>query len=181
MVDRLGSMVETVARVAALPYVWPCPPDAASARAAGAGSCASKHALLREELAAIGVASRPLFVVGALVPDALAGDPEVAVALGLPEVHECLTVSVPGGGPCLVDVTWDPPLLAAGLAGTRLWDGRSDMVVAVGSPSGWWAPDPERLRAEKEALRSRLYGDGDRERRDRALAAMASRFAEWRR
>jgi hypothetical protein len=180
-VDQHGSMLEAVARVGALPYLWPCPPDAESARRAGAGSCASKHALLQEDLAGLGVGARPLFVVGSLVPDVLVDDPEVAVGVGLLEVHECLTVSVPDVGPCIVDVTWDPPLLDAGLAGTRRWDGRSDMVVAVGAPSGWWAPDPDRLREEKEALRARLYGNGDRQRRDRVLAAMAARFAEWRR
>lgn len=172
---------EAVHRVASLPYVWPCPPDAGSARASGTGSCASKHALLREELAEIGIPSRPLFVAGALVPPVLADDPEIATGVGLVEVHECLTVSVPEVGPCLVDVTWDPPLLGAGLPGTRVWDGASDMAVAVGSPIAWWAPDPGRLREEKEALRSRIYGGTDRAVRDRVLAAMASRFEGWRR
>jgi hypothetical protein len=175
-----GLLVETVHRVAAMPYVWPCPPDASSARVAGTGSCASKHALLREDLARLGVSSRPLFVAGALVPPILADDPEMAPGVGLVEVHECLSVSVRGVGPCLVDVTWDPPLLEAGLPGTRVWDGSSDMEVAVGSPMGWWAPDPDRLREEKEALRSRLYGPEDRAVRDRVLATMASRFEAWR-
>lgn len=179
MVER--RLVDVVHRLASLPYVWPCPPDAGSARASGSGSCASKHALLGEELAAIGISSRPLFVAGALVPPALADDPEISAGVGLVEVHECLTVSVPGVGPCLVDVTWDPALLDAGLPGTPVWDGASDMEVAVGSPAAWWAPDPGRLREEKEALRARLYGPSDREVRDRVLAAMASRFEEWRR
>lgn len=173
--------VETVHRVASLPYVWPCPPDAGSARSSGTGSCSSKHALLSEELAEIGISSHHLFVAGALVPSVLADDPEIAAGVGLVEVHECLTVSVPGAGPCLVDVTWDPPLIEAGLPGTRAWDGASDMAVAVGSPIGWWAPDPRNLRSEKEALRARLCGPADRAVRDRVLAAMADRFAAWRR
>ncbi|HVM52981.1 MAG TPA: hypothetical protein VM262_07270 [Acidimicrobiales bacterium] len=180
-VDRLSLMLEVVARVQALPYVWPCPPTAASAREAAVGSCASKHALLREELDALGIASRPMFVVGVLVPELLADDPEIAAGAGLLEVHECLTASVPDVGPCVVDVTWDPPLLDRGLLGTRDWDGRSDMAVAAADPVGWWAPDPARLRTDKEALRARLYDDGDRQIRDRVLAAMAARFAEWRR
>ncbi|HEY8768584.1 MAG TPA: hypothetical protein VIP09_15205 [Dehalococcoidia bacterium] len=70
----------------------PTPPDAASARAAGEGSCASKHALLAEELAAIGRQSLPLLVVGSLVPTMLKTDPELAPGTHLSEVHECLTV-----------------------------------------------------------------------------------------
>ena len=177
--DRV--LVEVVHRVASLPYVWPCPPDAGSARVSGMGSCSSKHALLAEELTRLGISSRPMFVAGALVPSVLANDPEIAAGVGLVEVHECLTVSVPGVGLCVVDVTWDPPLLAAGLPGTRMWDGVSDMEMAIGGPLGWWAPNPEKLRAEKEALRSRLYGPGDRAERDRVLATMAKRFAAWRR
>lgn len=173
-------LLDTVHRVASLPYVWPCPPDAGSARTSGSGSCASKHALLREELAEIGISSRPLFVAGALVPPVFADDPDIALGVGLIEVHECLTVSVPGVGSCLVDVTWDAPLLDAGLPGTQLWDGASDMEVSVGSPAAWWAPDPGRLREEKEALRSRLYYGVDQEVRDRVLAVMGLRFEAWR-
>ena len=164
----------------ALPYVWPSPPDAAAAEAAGAGSCASKHALLASRLAAMGVTSRPLFVVGPLVPALLAGDPDIAPGVGLLEVHELLTVSMPGLGPVRVDVTWDPPLVARGLPGTIGWDGATDMTVAVGEATPAWAPDPSRLRVEKEAMRSRLYSGDDREVRDRVLAAMSARFAAWR-
>ena len=51
-------MIETVVHaIQAMPYVWPCPPEAAWARRNGAGSCASKHALLAEELEGIGLTS----------------------------------------------------------------------------------------------------------------------------
>lgn len=177
---RRAEVVRLAAEVRRLPYVWPAPPDAASAAAAGAGSCASKHALLADRLAAALVASRPLFVVGPLVPAVLAGDPEMADGAGLLEVHELLTVTVPGAGPVLVDVTWDPPLVAAGLPATVDWDGCSDMVPAVAATGPGWAPDPARLREEKEALRARIHSAAERAVRDRVLAAMSRRFAAWR-
>ena len=96
------------------------------------------------------------------------------------EVHECLSVSMPGMGPVRVDVTWDPPLVRRGLPGTLGWDGGSDMAVAVGDSPDWWAPDPTRLREEKEALRSRLYSREQRTVRDQVLERMSRRFAEWR-
>jgi hypothetical protein len=179
-------VVAAVEGVRALPYVWPAAPTAESAASTGVGSCASKHALLAERLSALGVACRPLFVLGALVPagagsgDLWDGDPAIAAAVGLVEVHECLTVVVPGQGPLLVDVTWDPPLLERGLPGAAPWDAASDMALAVGPALGMWVPDPSRLRQDKEALRARLYGLGERERRDAALAAMSARFATWR-
>lgn len=122
-----------------------------------------------------------MFVVGLLVPPGLADDPDIAEGADLVEVHELLTVSLPGVGPCRVDITWDPPLIHAGLGGTLDWDGESDMAVAVGEPSAFYAPDPGRLREEKEALRRRLYSEHDRERRDRTLAAMSARFELLRR
>lgn len=169
-----------VADVMAMPYVWPVPPDPSSAAATGVGSCASKHALLAERLRSIGVASRPLFVVGPLVPSILATDPPFDAGASLLEVHECLTVSMPEVGPLLVDVTWDPVLVHRGLPGTLDWDGHADMAVAVGSGGLTWAPDPTRLREEKEALRARLYRRGDRTVRDRVLGAMSNLFATWR-
>lgn len=161
--------------------VWPSEPSAEAVRRTGVGSCASKHALLREELAALGVESRPMFVVGPLVPEMLHADPVIGLGAGLVEVHEFLSVSVPGVGPCRVDVTWDPALVRAGLSGQTDWDGSSDMALAVGEASAFWAPDPGRLREEKELLRSRLYSGADRARRDTTLAAMSERFAQWRR
>jgi hypothetical protein len=169
-----------VRRVQAMPYTWPTPPDAASARAAGTGSCASKHALLAEELTAIGLQSLPLLVVGSLVPQMLKTDRELAPGAHLSEVHECLTVLTPWAGPLRLDVTWDPVLIRHGLPGTLDWDGRTDMLLAVGEGGPCWSVPRERLREAKEALRSRLYRPGERELRDRVLAAMAQRFAQWR-
>lgn len=178
--DLKAQAIALVREVQSLPYAWPAPPDADSARRMGAGSCASKHALLTEELAAIGVESRPLFVVGKLVPEMLADDPELAAGAHLPEVHECLTVITPWAGPLRVDVTWDPPLVARGLPGTLAWDGETDMLLAGGETGPGWSVPREGQRAAKEALRSRLYGPGERELRDRTLTALAKRFEEWR-
>lgn len=175
-----AAAVRMVAEVQALPYRWPAVPDGASAAAAGAGSCASKHALLRERLSTVGVDSRPLFVVGPLVPEFLAADPEFVGGVSLLEVHECLTVTMPDVGAVRVDVTWDPPLVERGLAGTLGWRGTSDMALAVGDSGPGWSPDPANLRFEKEALRARLYSPADRAIRDRVLAALSRRFCAWR-
>jgi hypothetical protein len=110
----------------------------------------------------------------------LAGDPALEPGARLPEVHECLTVLTPWAGPLRVDVTWDPPLIAHGLPGTLDWDGSSDMLVAVGETGPGWSVPREGLRTAKEALRSRLYGPGERDLRDRTLAALAKQFEEWR-
>lgn len=163
-----------------MPYVWPSPPDADSARKRGMGSCASKHALLAEELETHGIRSQPMFVVGTLVPRLLADDPEMAPGAHLAEVHECLTVLTPWAGPLRVDVTCDPLLIGRGLPGTLEWDGRTDMPLAVGESGPCWAVPREGLREAKEALRSRLYRKGEREVRDRVLAALARRFERWR-
>ena len=173
-------IVLIVRRVQAMPYVWPSPPDADSARTSGVGSCASKHALLAEELLAAGIESLPLLVVGPLVPRVLADDPAIAPGQLLPEVHECLTVLTPWAGPLRVDVTWDPPLIVRGLYGTLNWDGRSDMSLAVGEGGPCWSVPRERLRPAKEALRLRLNKPGEREIRDSTLTAMARCFEEWR-
>ncbi|HEY5624943.1 MAG TPA: hypothetical protein VIT93_00490 [Dehalococcoidia bacterium] len=180
MNDRLRA-VELVRAVQALPYAWPAPPDAASCRRIGAGSCASKHALLAEELLALGIESAPMFAVGPLVPQVLADDPEIAPGAGLQEVHELLAVHTPWSGPLRVDVTWDPPLIARGLPGTLGWDGESDMLIAVGESAECRIARRDGLREAKEALRDSIYKGGDRELRDRVLAAMARRFEEWRR
>lgn len=178
--DPKAQTIALVHWVQAMPYAWPSPPDAASARRTGSGSCASKHALLAEELAAIGIESCPLFVVGKLVPDILTGDPALAAGEHLPEVHECLTAITPWAGPLRVDVTWDTPLVVRGLPGTLDWDGESDMMLAVGEPGPGWSVSLEGLREAKEALRSRLYGPGERELRDRTLATLAKLFEGWR-
>lgn len=171
---------QVVEEVMALPYVWPAGSDADWARRAGAGSCSSKHALLADRLAALGVPSRPLFVVGSLVPQVLEDDPRFHDGRHLLEVHECLTVSLTDVGPLTVDVTWDPPLIERGLPGTLQWDGRSDMQIAVGMALAAWAPDPALARQEKEAIRTRLYGPDERTLRDRILAGLSSEFESWR-
>jgi hypothetical protein len=55
--------------------------DAAFARRSRTGSCASKHALLAEELAAVGIEITPLLAVGHLVPNALRDEGEFAHGL----------------------------------------------------------------------------------------------------
>lgn len=62
--DLVAAMVRVVCQVQAVPYVWPGEPTAAAVRSTGVGTCASKHAFLREELLALGIDSRPLFVIG---------------------------------------------------------------------------------------------------------------------
>ena len=114
------------------------------------------------------------------MPEALQEDPEIAPGAHLLEVHECLTVLTPWTGPLRVDVTWDPLLIQRGLPGTLDWDGQSDMLVAVGENQPSWSVPREGLREAKEALRARLYRAGERRVRDKVLAAMAARFAEWR-
>jgi hypothetical protein len=180
MTTAIQRTIAIVRRVQAMPYAWPSQPDAASARAAGEGSCASKHALLSEELALIGLQSLPLLVGGSLVPRVLQADPELAPGAHLSEVHECLTALTPWAGPLRVDASWDPVLIQHGLPGTLDWDGKSDMLLAVGEGGPCWSVPREGLRKEKEALRLRLYRPGERELRDRVLAAMAQRFAQWR-
>lgn len=169
-----------VKRIQEIPYSWPSPPDAASVKATGVGTCASKHALLAEELLAAGIESLPLLVVGPLVPRILADDPEMEPGRFLPEVHECLTVLTHRAGPLRVDVTWDPPLIDRGLPGTLNWDGHNDMSIAIGEGGPCWAVPRDGLREAKEALRNRLYRGNERDIRDRTLAAMSRRFEEWR-
>ncbi len=160
--------------------MWPGEPTADAVRSSGRGTCASKHALLAEKLDALGVRSLPLLVVGPLVPDALAREADCREGLGLREVHECLTVLLPWAGPALVDVTWDPALVAHGLEATLAWSGDGDMKVAVAAEGTGWAVDRATLRSSKEALRRRLYSAAERERRDRVLSAISSHFARWR-
>jgi hypothetical protein len=124
-----AELVRLAREVQRLPYRWPAPPDAASTEASGAGSCAGKHALLAQRLAAAGLPCAPLLVVGPLAPPLW---PDLAdEADGLLEVHECLTALTPWSGPLTVDVTWHPAAVDAGLPGVEEdWDGRSDTATA---------------------------------------------------
>jgi len=128
-------LVELSRSVQVLPYRWPAPPDAAGTEVAGGGSCAGKHALLAERLHSAGLQARPLLVVGPLAPRLW---PDlVAVAAGLLEVHECLTVLTPWAGPVTVDVTWHPAAVDAGLPG--LGDGWTVVPTALWP---WTLPVP---------------------------------------
>jgi hypothetical protein len=80
-------------------------------------------------------------------------------------------------GPLLVDVTWHPAAVRAGLPGPTNWDGNTDMVAAV-TPVICHAVRRPVLRAQKEALRARLYRPADRDRRDDVVAEMARRAAQ---
>lgn len=177
----LRTFVRVVEEVRAIPYRWPGKPDAEAVRREGYGTCASKHALLAERLREADIESAPLLVSGRLVPAFLQGRKEFAEAAELLEVHECLTVFTPWAGPLVVDVTWDPPLLARGLPGAPDWSGREDMPFAVEWAGGAWAVPRKRLRAAKEAIRRRLYTPEERRARDRALHRMSALFEEWRR
>lgn len=179
-IEQRSAAIEVAEQIRAVPYVWPGGPDAEAVRRTGVGTCASKHALLAEELEGLGIASAPLLVVGPLVPEQLLEDPTIGRGCRLVEVHEMLTVLTPWAGPVRVDISWDQPLVAKGLPGGS-WDGSTDMVPAVGDTAGpGWSVPPAQLRAAKEALRSRLYTRADRELRDAVLGAMSARFELWR-
>ena len=168
------ALAVAVRRVQKLLYAWPAPPDAASTRAAGCGTCAGKHAVLREDLAELGLITHRLMVVGPLVPSLW---PDLVERAGdLLEVHECVTVETPWAGPLLLDATWHPAAVQAGLSGTIVWDGASDMACAV-TPQAWYAVGDDRFREQKELLRSRLYSSEQRIIRDEVLAEMAHRAA----
>lgn len=169
---------EALARSAALVqqyrYVWPAGSDAESTRRNRAGTCAGKHAALTEDLAAYGLIANPMFVVGPLVPELWLDLQERAGHLL--EVHECLSVETPWAGPLIVDVTWHPEAITVGLPGTLDWDGESDMAIAV-QPLQSYAVSRPRLRAQKEALRARLYSPDDRALRDATMTEIAQRVA----
>ena len=172
--STIDELVTLVADVQRLPYAWPAPPTSESVRENGSGTCAGKHALLREELEGSGFAVSRLMVVGRLAPGLWPDLEEIAD--DLLEVHECLTVETPWAGPVLVDVTWHPAAIAAGFRGTVDWMAREDMVCAV-EPIQVYAVSDATFRAQKELLRSRLYSSADRARRDLVLAELARRAA----
>lgn len=170
-------LLRSIAEVQSIPYFWPGQPTAESVRETGRGTCASKHALLREELDGQGLASSRVMVVGFLVPSLW---PDLRAASGdLLEVHECLTVETNWAGPLLIDVTWHPAAVRAGLAGTLDWDGLSDMTCAV-EPIVSYAVSDGDFRIQKELLRTRLYSPGQRAMRDQVLAEIADRAGKFR-
>jgi hypothetical protein len=174
MTARIQDFVKVTRDVQNLPYSWSGSPEASAAREQRAGTCASKHALLAEELRSIGLASLPLLVVGPLAP-AIWPD-LVARAAGLPEVHECLTVYTPWAGPLLIDVTWPALAVAAGLPGLQsAWGGHGDGQCAVQPIQAACAVSPDEVRKAKLALRSRLYTPADTERRDAILREITRR------
>lgn len=167
-------LVSAVSAVQEIPYAWPAPVTADSVRETGRGTCAGKHALLREELDMLGLRTSRLMVVGPLVP---ALWPDLRASAGdLLEVHECLTVETDWAGPLLVDVTWHPAAVRAGLPGMLDWDGEADMTCAV-EPLACYAVRDAEFRAQKELLRARLYSTEQRSRRDQALREIARRAA----
>ena len=171
-----AALVGAVERVQALPYTWPAAPDADSTRAHGRGTCAGKHAVLREDLQYLGLSVQRLMVVGLLVPGLW---PDLRQrATGLLEVHECLTVQTPWAGPLLLDVTWHPAAVRAGLAGSVPWTGERDMACAVPIQAAYAVDDAD-FRQQKELLRNRLYSKQQRALRDAILAEVAERASRF--
>ena len=164
-----AALVGAVEQVQSLPYTWPADPDARSTRAHGRGTCAGKHAVLREDLQHLGFSVQRLMVVGPLIP-ALWPDLHQRAA-GLLEVHECLTVQTAWAGPLLLDVTWHPAAVRAGLAGSVPWTGESDMICAVPIQASYAVDDAD-FRQQKELLRHRLYNEQQRAVRNEMLAEM---------
>jgi hypothetical protein len=178
--DQRRRVLALVEEVRALPFRWPGEPDANAARLSGWGTCASKHALLAEKLAAIGVGSTTLLMAGPLIPPDLLQDPLFSPARGLIEMHECLRVEAPWAGPLLVDITWDPVVLSHGFRGTFPWEGVTDMLPAIEPSKGPWVVATEGICEAKERLRSEIYTPSDRELRIRTLVALSDRFEQWR-
>ena len=113
-------------------------------------------------------------MVGPLAPSLW---PDLADEAGdLLEVHECLTVMTSWAGPLVVDVTWHPAAVAAGLPGLDPdWNGHTDTVTAVPAVGVGYAVPRADLRRAKELLRNRLYRGDQRARRDGLLAEIARR------
>lgn len=176
-VEDMGrnSLYRAVQRAQCMPYSWPGEPTADYVRRYGRGTCAGKHAFLLEDLSILGFKANRLMVVGPLVPSIW---PDLqADSGGLMEVHECLTVETAWAGPLLVDVTWPPAAIRAGLRGTLHWAADTDMTCAVEQLACYAVHDDE-FREQKEHLRSRLYTAEDREVRDRVLSEMSARVNE---
>lgn len=171
---------EAVARVQSIPYAWPADPTAERTRRDMRGTCAGKHALLAAELGELGIESQPLLVIGPLISGRLLEIPSLGSGRRLLEVHECLTVVTPWSGPLRVDVTWDPPLVHAGLSGTLGWSAGTDMDCAIPPIGPGWAVPPAQLRFAKEALRNRIYAAQDRSLRDSMMHVLSLELARLR-
>lgn len=163
--------VSTVREVQQLPYRWPAPPDAISTTTVQAGSCAGKHALLAQKLQSAGLSCAPLMIVGPLVPaiwQDLADEAD-----GLLEVHECVTGVTPCSGPLIVDDTWHPVAVRAGLPGlSNNWDGYRGSLLAVDITNGAYAIPNNAFRDPNNASRDRRYSTEERKRRDRILTKL---------
>ena len=170
--DLKSELCTAAQEIQNVPFAWPADPTAEYVRRHRRGTCAGKHALLREWLEWIGFMVSRLMVIGPLAPT-IWPDLE-AESEGILEVHECLTVETEWAGPLTVDVTWHSAAIRAGLPGTLDWDATSDMVCAV-EPLRSYAVSDSRFRDQKERLRSRIYSAEDRDVRDRVLSQIATR------
>jgi hypothetical protein len=172
--ESIRQFVAVAREVQGLPYVWPGSPEASAAREQGFGTCASKHALLAEELEKLRLRSLPLLVIGPLAPKIW---PDLChEAAGLVEVHECLTVLTPWSGPLLVDVTWPAAAVEAGLPGLdRDWDGLRDGGCAIEPIQAAFAVERRDIRTWKLALRHRRTSPADFTRRESVLSEIAAR------
>lgn len=178
-----ATAVRLVIEHQALPYRWPAPPQPALAREQQRWTCASKHEALATALEArLGLRCTFVLALGRLIPASLQDQPRFRGLAEIVEVHEYLAVDLPWVGTVALDVTWDPPLIDAGVAATRDWDGTSDMTIAVQPIRCAW-PAPRSLderRSAKEQIRRRVHGPGGRTRRERGLAALSAQFEMWR-
>lgn len=91
-------------------------------------------------------------------------------------MHECLCVVTDWAGPLVVDVTWHPAAIRAGLPGPLHWSGDRDMEPAL-SPVASYAVSRADLRVQKEELRDRFCTPAERVRRDALLGEIARRAA----
>ncbi len=179
--DGRPPLVALFAFVQAMPYRWPGPRDAAHTLAHGWGTCSGKNYLLAELLRASGIPCAHTLITG----DLSVRPPDVPPALRalldegpLPDVHSALTAIGPAG-PVTVDASWDPPLARFGFAVAPAdWDGTCDTPLAI-TPTAVYAvsgPDPT---AEKELLRTRVFGSRPAllERRNRYLQLLSDWIA----
>ncbi|HEY7294242.1 MAG TPA: hypothetical protein VH916_04330 [Dehalococcoidia bacterium] len=179
--DSRHPLVALFAFVQALPYRWPGPRDAAHTLAHRWGTCSGKNYLLAELLGAAGVPCAHTLVTGDLAIRPPNVPPAMHALLDegpLPDVHSALSAIGPAG-PVTVDASWDPPLGRLGFPVPPAdWDGACDMPLAI-QPTAIYAvcgPDPT---AEKELLRTRVFGGRPAllERRNRYLQLLSDWIA----